>query len=84
MIVVNNKTNEAYYNVSKTEAGRIVGVNRSTIKFWQEKRIADQSFVENYNNFTIYFRTKEMKQRKGSNLQRLQPVNAAKGSKPSK
>lgn len=78
MVVVNNKSNEAYYNVSKVAAAKLVGVNRSTIKFWEEKRIADETFKEEYNHFTIYFKSVKLTQSKGGHLQLLCPINAAK------
>ena len=84
IIVINNKTNEAHYNLSKTKAAEIVGVNRSTITFWQEKRIADQSFLESYRHFDVYFKTIKHLQQKGGNIQRLLSRNVVKDSNTSK
>lgn len=84
IIVIDTKSNEAHYNLSKTKAAEIVGVNRSTITFWQEKRIADQSFLEVYHHFNIHFKTIKHLQPKGGNIQRLLSRNVVKGSEPSK
>lgn len=65
MVVVNNKTFEVYSNLSKADAGRIVGVTRNTIRRWKHRAEAAQTYHEVYNNYTIYFKETVVKQNKG-------------------
>lgn len=54
MVIINTKTNQVYINVSKTQAARLIGVDRSTVYRWSDRKIG-ASNIEVYNNFTIYF-----------------------------
>lgn len=50
MIVIDTKRNKAYGNLNKTQAGKLVGVNRRTILAWSKR-----GKVEHYNRYVIYF-----------------------------
>ncbi len=62
MIIINTKQNEAFSNVSKAAASRIIGVSISTIHRWSKAKR-----VENYNHWILYFNEIKLKQRKGFN-----------------
>lgn len=66
MIIIDTRSNNVYSNLSKTEAGRIIGVNRDTISRWKKKRTEDGTFKEVYNSFEVYFNTNMFKQKKGN------------------
>lgn len=60
MILIDTKTNEAYSNVSKAAASRIVGVSISTIQRWSKLKQ-----MEVYNHWYIYFNEIKLTQTKG-------------------
>jgi transposase-like protein len=62
MVVINTKTNEAHF-CSQSEAARLIGVNRSTIHRWRKQ--ASTKPIQQYNSFTVYFKTVKHKQQKG-------------------
>lgn len=63
MVVIDTKDQVAHECVSKSEAARIVGVDRSTIHRWEKAGL-----VQVYNFYTIYFNTFRHKQAKGNNI----------------
>jgi len=56
MTIINTNTNESHENVSFRRGADIIGVHKKTIARWCVKRLADKTYVEHYNNFTIYFK----------------------------
>ena len=60
MILINTKTNEAYSNVSKAAAARMVGVSVSSVNRWIKK-----AKTETYNHWQMYFNEIKLKQNKG-------------------
>lgn len=57
MVVIDSRTNKALVDVSITQASRIIGVDRTTVNRWRVRRIADKTYKEEYNFFTVYFDT---------------------------
>lgn len=60
MVVIDTRTNKVYECVSKSEAGRIVGVDRVTIYRWSKL-----SPKQVYNHFELYYNVQRLKQKKG-------------------
>jgi len=60
MILIDTKHNEAFSNVSKAAASKIIGVSTSTITRW-----AESSHVEKYNQWIVYFNEIKLKQKRG-------------------
>lgn len=60
MVIIDTKNDIAYENVSKVEAGRIIGVDRTTIHNWSKREEKKQV----YNFFTIYFDCNKLKIRR--------------------
>jgi len=60
MILIDTKHNEAFSNVSKAAAARIIGVSISTVSRW-----AGSNNIEQYNQWRIYFVEIKLKQKRG-------------------
>jgi hypothetical protein len=77
MVVIDNRSNTCYCNLSRAEVGRLVGVSRVTVFNWSRKRSQDGSHREEYNHFEIFFKVVIHKQKKGSK-HRKPPVKPVK------
>lgn len=60
MVIIDTKKNIAHECVSKSEAARIIGVDRSTIRRWEVS-----SDTQQFNHFIVYFTTVRHRQQKG-------------------
>lgn len=68
VIIEDNKI--AHINVSKKQAGILLGVNRTTILRWERTRIKDGTFREVFLKFIIYFSVRTHKLNRGANLKK--------------
>ena len=56
MVLINTNTSEAFENVNKSQAARLVGVHRNTVSRWSKR-----CNIEVYNHWKIYFDIKTLK-----------------------
>lgn len=62
--IISSKTGESHV-CSKSEAARILGVCSKTILRWSKKLLLNPNHIEQFNNFSISFKTNIYKQPKG-------------------
>jgi len=65
MILINRKTKQAYSNVSRAKAARMVHIGSQSIKRWQKEAEEIGCNEKIFNSWAIYFNQTTCKQRKG-------------------
>lgn len=61
--ILDTKTGESHV-CSKSEAARILGVRYETVLRWSKKLLTNPNHIEQFNNYTVSFKTTIHKQPK--------------------